>query len=230
MKFGKALPLPRSSVDEVHKALLHRIRILQYPPGCRLHEATLAKEFGVSRTPIREALRRLHHLGLIETRNGVGTVVIQLSLRDLAQIYQMRIEICPLIARLSPNSITSDHLENARALHRRTKEASQSGGLNEYFLINEEINAIVQSIIGNSALRETWDYLHTQASSAWHWVELGEADRALTDELEDMITALEYADADAVGSVQRMHIGYGFLRLQRAMHDQAVVDGQKGSR
>lgn len=211
-------------VDHIQRVVLQRIRLLEYPPGSRLYEAKLAAEFGVSRTPIRETLNRLHYLGLVQTRNGVGTVVVQLSTQELSEIYRMRIEICPLIGRLSPNRIGEWHIAEARSLHERARHADKLGGTDQYYRINEEINVIVKSIIGNSALRATWDSLHTQASSAWHRVNSEEASVALTDELEDMITALEYGDADAVGSVQRVHIGYGFLRLQRAMGKQPATE------
>ncbi|HLW28279.1 MAG TPA: GntR family transcriptional regulator [Kiloniellales bacterium] len=206
-------------VDAIQAVILQRIRLLEYPPGTRLREAELAQEFGVSRTPVREALNRLHHLGLVETRNGVGTVVMQLQLDELAQIYQMRIEVCALIGRLSPNPITCAHVDKARALLEQAQRASKSGASGEYFRINEEINALVQNIIGNSALRSTWDFLYSQASSAWHHVNTEDAFQALIDELEDMIVALEYRDPDAVGSVQGAHIRYGFLRLLRALEE-----------
>lgn len=206
-----------NAVDDIQGRILQRIRLVEYPPGCRLHEAKLAEEFGVSRTPVREALNRLHHLGLVETRNGVGTVVVQLELDELAQIYQMRIELCTLIGRLSPNPITDEHLRQARELLAQAQAAARSGVTGEYFRINEKINALMQSVIGNTALRSTWDFLHSQASSAWHHVAPEEAFPALIDELEDMIVALEYGDPNALGSVQSVHIRYGFLRLLRAL-------------
>ncbi|MDF2096125.1 GntR family transcriptional regulator [Aquibaculum arenosum] len=208
-------------MDDIQAIILQRIRLLEYPPGSRLHEAKLAEEFGASRTPVREALNRLHHLGLVQTRNGVGTVVVQLELKELAEIYQMRVELCALIGRLSPNEITEHHVREARDLLAQAQQASRSGVKSEYFRINERINALVKSVIGNSALRSTWDFLHSQASSAWHHVDTKEAFQTLADELEDMIVALEYGDPQAVGAVQGMHIRYGFLRLLRALESRS---------
>lgn len=211
-------PNPRTPlVDDIQAIILQRIRLLEYPPGSRLHEAKLADEFGASRTPVREALNRLHHLGLVQTKNGVGTVVVQLKLQELAEIYQMRIELCPLIGRLSPNQISEDQVGKAQELLSQAQRAAKSGVKSEYFRINESINALVKGIIGNSALRSTWDFLHSQASSAWHHVDTEEAFRTLEDELTDMIVALGYGDPQAVGAVQGMHIRYGFLRLLRAL-------------
>ena len=216
---SRSLPASRApyAVDDIQGVILQRIRLLEYSPGSRLHEAKLAEEFGVSRTPVREALNRLHHLGLVQTRNGVGTVVVQLELKELAEIYQMRIEICALIGRLSPNPITAEHAREARDLLAQAERGAESGVTGDYFRINEKINLLVKSIIGNTALRSTWDFLHSQASSAWHHVDIEEAFQALTDELADMIVALEYGDPHAVGSVQGVHIRYGFLRLLRAL-------------
>jgi len=209
-------------VDDIQGVILQRIRLLEYSPGCRLHEARLAEEFGVSRTPVREALNRLHHLGLVQTINGVGTVVVQLGLEELAEIYEMRIEICSLIGRLSPNPITREHVEQARSLLRQAQRAADLGIISDYFRINEDISTLVKSIIGNSALRSTWDFLHSQASSAWHHVESRDAFDALLDELADMVVALDYGDPNALGSVQGVHIRYGFLRLLQVLESEKL--------
>ena len=67
----------------------------------RLKEAELATEFGVSRTPVRDALSRISHLGLVETRNGVGTVVVALTDTQIRHVYDMRLELAGLIGRVA---------------------------------------------------------------------------------------------------------------------------------
>jgi len=95
------------SIDEI---LRDRICFRIYPPGTILREAAIAKEFGVSRTPVREAILQLKYLGLIETRNGVGNIVKELSLSEACQIYEMRIKIAELIPDLTPKPILDDQI------------------------------------------------------------------------------------------------------------------------
>lgn len=69
----------KNTADTIQSELLNRICYLEYQAGDQLKEAELGAKFGVSRTPVRDAINRINHLGLVETQNGVGTVVVALS-------------------------------------------------------------------------------------------------------------------------------------------------------
>ena len=61
--------------EAIHAEIRERICLLHYPPGHTLRRAELAREFGISRTPIRRVLQRLEYEGLVESRHGIGTIV-----------------------------------------------------------------------------------------------------------------------------------------------------------
>ena len=67
--------IARERFERIYGIIRDRICLLEYAPGMRLGEEDLAKEFGVSRTPIRRVLSRLETEGLLESRHGVGTFV-----------------------------------------------------------------------------------------------------------------------------------------------------------
>ena len=67
--------IARERFERIYGIIRDRICLLDYAPGMRLGEEELAKEFGVSRTPIRRVLSRLETEGLLESRHGVGTFV-----------------------------------------------------------------------------------------------------------------------------------------------------------
>src|SRR5690348_13675855 len=102
MSAGDPIPLvPRARIVE---EVLHRLRdaILsnRIPPGERLVQTELAEYFGVSRTPLREALRLLQRDGLVRVADGNGTVeVVRLSREDMIELYAIREVIDGLAAR-----------------------------------------------------------------------------------------------------------------------------------
>ncbi|MEH6631421.1 MAG: GntR family transcriptional regulator [Halopseudomonas aestusnigri] len=212
---------PKSDIEEIQEVIRERICFLEYPPGTILKETLLATEFGVSRTPLREALNRLHHLGLIETRNGVGTVVVELSPQILSQIYEMRLELAVLIGKLTPNTITHEHEEISKRLLAETQKLHKSFDAHKYFQINHELNNLIQDIIGNVALKAMWKQLYSQAASTWYRIAKLDEEKvtlALIEELSDLCLALHRRDAEAVGYSQRIHINFGFVRVKRLLN------------
>ena len=85
-------------------------------PATRLSEEELAEEFKISRTPVRRVLARLESEGLIEARHGVGTIVTDIEIEELAQVYHLRLELAVLIGRLSPIPRSTADLDRIRAL------------------------------------------------------------------------------------------------------------------
>ncbi|MTI08558.1 GntR family transcriptional regulator [Curvivirga aplysinae] len=206
-----------NDVDVIQEIIRNRICFLEYPAGTTLKETALAEEFGVSRTPLREALNRLRYLGLIETRNGVGTVVVGLSYLQITQIYEMRMELAQLIGKLSPNKITDEHEEIALSLLTRAQRQTIEFDIQEYFAINHQLHHLIYDIIGNASLKEMWKQLYFQSASSWYQVAKNTTEKvchSLIDEITDLVTAIKSRDAEAVGISQRLHIKYGFERIK----------------
>jgi DNA-binding GntR family transcriptional regulator len=207
----------KTTVDQIQERILERICFAYYRPGDQLKETALAKEFGVSRTAVRDAIARIGHLGLVETRNGVGTIVIELSDERIRHVYEMRMKLATLIGEMSPASIETSHYEEALSIHERALMLRKEPIAQEYVKLNRRLQTLIKSLIGNSLLCEFWNQVYYQASSVWHRMErkVGfEAYDALVEETSDLLIALERNDINAVGYVQRLHIGYGFQRIE----------------
>ncbi len=207
----------KTTVDRIQEHILERICFAHYRPGDQLKESALAEEFGVSRTPVRDAIARIGHLGLVETRNGVGTIVIALSDERIRHVYEMRMKLATLIGEMSPASIEPDHCEEALAIHEMALLLREEPNAQEYVKLNRRLQALIKSLIGNSLLCEFWNQVYYQASSVWHRMERkvgSEAYDALIAETSDLLVALKRNDIKAVGYVQRLHIGYGFQRIE----------------
>lgn len=218
----------RISPDEIHETIRDRICLLEYAPGSMLREAALAAEFGVSRTPIREVMQRLAQEGLVESRNGVGTLVRPLNFEEIEDIYEMRLRIAPLMGELSPRPVLASHIARTEALLGRARAVATDFDLREYWNINHDLHFIVGELIGNAALAEMWDRFYFQAARMWYDLvrSLGpEVARSLVREIEDTLEALRAHDVAAVGFIQRGYIAYG-LRQLRAQRAPATAAGQ----
>jgi DNA-binding GntR family transcriptional regulator len=110
----------RYGPNEIFETLAHRIMRWEIPAGERLTEETLSAEFGVSRTPVREALRLLEHSGHVDRSSGRSYVVRRLSLADIDDIYTVRVALEELAVELAATAVRSDAF---RELQRVTLQA-----------------------------------------------------------------------------------------------------------
>jgi len=128
--------------------LAHRLQ-----PGDRLIESTLTKRFSVSRGPVREALRRLAAEGLIEHAPHRGAVVRRLSPRDIGELFQIRVEMEALAARLAAQS--PDKAARARFIEDIAMIFADAPRRMETYLDeNAAFHAAVLSLAGNKQLQE----------------------------------------------------------------------------
>ncbi|WP_254436186.1 GntR family transcriptional regulator [Ruegeria arenilitoris] len=207
----------RNSVEAIQTEIIQRICFLDYNQGDQLKEAELAAEYGVSRTPVRDAISRISHLGLVETRNGVGTVVVALSAAQIRHVYDMRLELAALIGTMSPRTITQTDCETGRTLLHEAKALRSAFNSRRYIEINHRLHILIASLIGNGVLQSFWWQTYYQAASTWYRLsnQRGpEMAQALVAELSDINTALEHGDVAAIGYIQRTHIGYGYQRIK----------------
>jgi len=207
----------RLRLDAIHDELRERICLLDYPPGTLLREGALAAEFGISRTPIREILQRLAFAGLVEARNGVGTIVTGFDFAELKDIYEMRIKIAELIGQLSPRRCRPDHIRSVEALLTRARRLRDRFDIREYWHINHEMHFIVGDLIGNAALRQMWDHFYFQVARIWYGVAQTTSGRvadSLYRELEDILGAMAENDVAAIGFIQRNYIAYGLRQVK----------------
>ncbi len=106
-------------IAEIAEKIRGKILSGGFPPGERLKQERLAEEFGVSRTPIREALSRLEAQGLVSQQQRRSAVVCAPSARDISEIYRIRAELEGLAAGLAAKWIPDAGLARLRASHER---------------------------------------------------------------------------------------------------------------
>ena len=146
--------------DLLREAIEEKIAMGVYPPGKRLDEAELLSEFGVSRTPLREALIQLAYLGLIELRPRRGAVVAQLAPQQLIEMFEVMGELEAMCGRLAARRITETEQRELLAAHQACKAAAESDGPDAYYYANERFHYAIYAASHNSFLAAEARQLH----------------------------------------------------------------------
>ena len=126
-----------------------------YPAGARLPEEELSERIGVSRTPIRQALRQLEHQGHVELRPRRGAWVSSWTAEDIAEVYGVRAQLESYGARIAAQKIGAlelRHLEESCLRMEALEDARQDGYLDELGELNNEFHASLLRATGNRRL------------------------------------------------------------------------------
>jgi len=221
-------PTPsRERFERIYRILRDRICLLEYPPGSRLSEEELADEFEISRTPVRRVLARLESEGLVEARHGVGTIVTDVEIEELAQVYHLRMELAVLIGRLSPIPRTREDLDRIRALIARCDAISSDADHRAFARLNMDFFSEITAMTGNPPLREISERLYFQTSrivlKLLPRLNLADEWAAFRREMADILAAAEIGDLESVGHIRRSHISMSFRRMVRYAGHEARV-------
>lgn len=138
--------------DQVREELRDRIGDGRLAPGQHLIETALAEEFGVSRIPVREALRGLEREGLVTTVPRRGVVVSELTRADIVHLFEVRSALEVLAFRLAAEHATDDDMEHLRAVLADTQDAIDRNDRLETVRGNMQFHDSVMRISGNPFL------------------------------------------------------------------------------
>ncbi|GEP11143.1 GntR family transcriptional regulator [Methylobacterium gnaphalii] len=136
--------------DEIANAILSG----ELSPGTHLEEELLAKRFGVSRTPVRDALRLLNGTGLIDLRPRYGATVRMITPDELDMLFIAMGEIEATCARLSTLSMSPAERGRLRDLHERMGHAAKADDLDTYIAGNQEFHSLLYEGSHNSVVEE----------------------------------------------------------------------------
>lgn len=175
--------------------------------GERLDEVSLAERFGVSRTPIREALQQLSIAGLIEHRRHRGAVVSAPDPKQLLEMFELMAEFEAICARLaSRRMLTSSETELKRTLE-ACRNAADSGNTDAYYYENERFHQVIYTASGNAFIAEQAMALHRRLSP-FRRLQLRVRNRMKTSfaEHEGIVEALMNGDGDLAASRAYAHV------------------------
>jgi DNA-binding GntR family transcriptional regulator len=199
-------------VDELAASIQARVLNGEIPTGTRLRQETLAAEFGVSRTPVREALRKLQASGLVEVQPNRGALVRGPTAREVREAYEVRAELEGLAAELAATRIRDGELRRlrrAQALFRhsvatlldwrstRDGREAPADAHDEWIAGNDLFHSAIQHAAGNARLRATLADLHRSFPRDLTWISLEENARLLEENVaqhEAILAAIQSHD------------------------------------
>jgi DNA-binding GntR family transcriptional regulator len=210
-------PTARERSDHLHRILRDRICLLEYAPGSRMSEEALAREFAISRTPVRRVLARLESEGLVESVHGVGTMVTDPDIGELQQVYHLRMELAVLIGRLSPVPRGPADLDRIRALIARCDAELRHADQRAFARLNLDFFHELSAMTGNHPLREISERLYFQVARVvlklMPRLGLAAEYAAFRREMEEILAAAEIGDWESIGHIRRAHIAMSFRRM-----------------
>jgi DNA-binding GntR family transcriptional regulator len=158
MKNSSAL-VRESTSARLKTLILQRIINGHYPPGHRLKELEIAREFNTSQAPVREAFRELEATGVIETEPHRGSRVRTVSERELGEAYQVRAVLEQLAGELAAGRFSGKEALLQRQAD-NVRRAYEKGNMEDYARHDLAFHRMIVAAAGNQVLLESWDALH----------------------------------------------------------------------
>jgi DNA-binding GntR family transcriptional regulator len=206
-------------VDEVYELIRADIMSLRIPPDTRISIDSLARQLGVSQTPIREALSRLEATGLVIKQHFVGYLSApQLNRQQLDELYELRLLLEPYAASCAAERMSDGEL---RAVARLAKEMEPGESRNSYdrFAVQDsELHDLIASGSRNPLIRDALAKLHTHL----HIFRLrfhSEVTKEAYAEHGKLVSALVNRRPAAAAAAMRAHIEKSYQRLKAHARD-----------
>lgn len=184
--------------DQVKGRLLAAILEGRYPPGARIVETRVAKEFGTSQAPVREALRDLEALGVVENAPFRGARVRQPSVEELLEAFDVRTVLESHAARLAIDRVEEPDLVLLENYLGEMRAAARAGDAYTEARADAAFHAHIMGLSGNATLERVWRTLEPFLRTYITIVSPGIDRQAVADRHEPIIEALRAGDAEGV--------------------------------
>ena len=158
VQFNDYKPLRDVIFDTIRKA----ITTGELKPGERLMEVTLAKKMGVSRTPVREAIRRLEIEGLVKMTPRKGAYVANLTIKDIIDVLEIRASLDSLATALSAQRATQNDIRELKQIHNQFEKVVKAENLQGSIKRDVEFHEVIYRSSGNEKLIQISNNLREQ--------------------------------------------------------------------
>lgn len=213
-----AAPIAPLNRRTLHDEVVDRVRSLiiegQLAPQARIHESELGKALGVSRTPLREALKVLASEGLIELVPGRGAIVKRLTQKDVRDMLDVLVVLESLAGRLACRNAADAQIAELRRTHDEMMTFYATGNRLEYYWRNQAIHAGLAQLSGNALLVSVHQLIQARLKRI-RFIGNEEPGKwaGAVAEHETMITALEARDEAGLAEIIRRHLDQTWERV-----------------
>lgn len=214
---------PLALYQEVAERLRERIFSHELPPGTWVDEQALAEQYGISRTPLREALKVLASEGLVTLKPRRGCYVTEISERDLDEVFSVMSMLEGECARASTEHASKADLERLQAIHVDLEKAAAANDINGFFEANQAFHHAIQEIADNRWLLHVIEDLRKVIKLSRHHslFSEGRLEQSLAEH-RGILDALLARDPAAAEARMREHIRSGRQALARIARTRAA--------
>ncbi|WP_374261136.1 GntR family transcriptional regulator [Zoogloea sp.] len=214
MNAGRIAPL--ALYQEVAERLRQRIFAHELPPGTWVDEQALAAAYGISRTPLREALKVLAAEGLVTLKPRRGCYVTEISERDLDEIFTVLALLEGQCAVDTARKATNEDLARLKGIHDELERAAAAKDIDGFFDANQTFHQEVQLIADNRWLTQTITDLRKVIKLSRHHslFSEGRLEQSLAEH-RLILDALARRDGDSIEKAMREHISSGRRALAK---------------
>jgi DNA-binding GntR family transcriptional regulator len=223
---------PRPSIsrsvlsEQVKDHLLKAIIDGGYPPGARIVETRVARELGTSQAPVREALRDLEALGVVESTAFRGARVRRPSIDELLEAFIIRTELESLGARLAIPRMTDQDFAGLESLVAAMRTAADAGDAHAEAAADAAFHARVVDLSGNETLRRVWRTLEPHSRTFITLAAPGMDRRQVAEEHQPILDALRTRDPQLAADTYRHHFAVTEARLRSAWGSDGPIDSE----
>ncbi|MFN0264498.1 GntR family transcriptional regulator [Tepidamorphus sp. 3E244] len=198
---------PVRRANTLRDAIAQDIATGAFAPGERLDEVALANRFGVSRTPIREALMQLGTMGLVEMRPHRGAFVRKIGIAELVEMIEVMAELEGMCARLAARRMSAAEIDALEQIHLDCAKAAETGDPDAYYYENERFHRALYAGGHNAFLTEEAGRLH-ERTKVYRRLQLrvrGRIDNSFTEHAA-VVDAIRAGDQQASERAAREHV------------------------
>jgi DNA-binding GntR family transcriptional regulator len=229
--FGRAAPAQADARGDqivrrtLHHDVLERLRQMifdgELPAGSKVRENDLCERFGVSRTPMREALKVLANEGLVRLTPNRGAVISDITLQDLEDAFPVMGALEALAGELACVSITDREIAEIRELQDRMVECYENRDLASYFELNQEIHLRILQAARNKTLSAMTKSLGDRLRRARYMANISTTRWAQAlSEHTAILEALEKRDGKLLGELMKHHLAHKLETVRMVLSNQ----------
>jgi len=213
----------------LHDELTDRLRTMivegVLTSGEKVPEKALCEKLGVSRTPMREALKVLAAESLLTLEPNRGARVRAITIEDLEEVFPLMGAFEALAGELACKNITKAQLTEIKKAHKQMIKHFHDVDLPEYFRYNQRIHEVIMEAAANPTLTSMYQSLAVRVRRARYLANMSsERWQQAVDEHEEIIKALEKQDGHLLGSILKRHLMNKFETVRHWLEEQKTID------
>lgn len=193
--------------NNVYEVIKERIVTLDYGPGYILNESDIANEFGLSRTPVREAFKKLQNDNLLNVVPRIGAQVAQIDFKHIKSVFEVEKVLDVLCTKLALQRANEDGIKKLEEVIESYKQHYAEMDYDKVIKDDSEFHRIMRELAQNPVLSGILDGLHTQLERLWYYTQNRVTNiYGFTDTYVQIVNAMKEKDEEKAERYALIHI------------------------